>query len=233
MATRIVWLGHSTFEVRLEDGTTILIDPWLDNPKYPAGYEIERVDLLLVTHGHFDHVAHVVEIAKKFKPTVCAIFEVAQWLGTKDVENVVGMNKGGATEAAGCRVKMTHAQHSSMIQDGDQMIYAGEAAGFVVTIPNGRRFYHAGDTNVFSDMELISRLYAPELAMLPIGDLYTMDPQEAALACEFLQPQKVLPMHYGTFPPLTGTPAKLRELTEKAGLSTEILSPEPGDVVEW
>ena len=233
MATEIIWLGHSTFEIKLASGAVILIDPWLDNPKYPAGHTVERVDLLLVTHGHFDHVASVVEVAEKHKPTVCAIFEVAQWLGSKGVENLVGMNKGGSTEAAGCRIKMTHAQHSSMIQDGDQMIYGGEPAGFVVTTPDGRKFYHAGDTNVFSDMSLIKRLYAPELAMLPIGDLYTMDPEEAALACEFLEPKKVLPMHYGTFPPLTGTPEKLRELVEKAGLATEILAPEPGETVVW
>ena len=128
---------------------------------------------------------------------------------------------------------MTHAQHSSHIQDGDQIIYAGEPAGFVVTVPDGRSLYHAGDTNVFSDMSLIKRLYDPELAMLPIGDLYTMDPREAALACEFLQPKTVLPMHYGTFPPLTGTPDELRRLLGEAGVSVDVLSPNPGDTIDW
>ena len=233
MSVKITWLGHSTFEITLESGEVILIDPWLENPNYPDGHELERVDLLLITHGHFDHISQAIDVAKQFQPQVVTIFEIAQWLGSKGVENITGMNKGGSVEQIGCRVRMTHAQHSSHIQDGDQVIYAGEPAGFVVTVPDGRAFYHAGDTNVFSDMALIKRLYHPELAMLPIGDLYTMDPREAALACEFLAPKKVLPMHYGTFPPLTGTPEELRRLTAQAGLGVEILAPQPGEVVNW
>ena len=233
MSVQITWLGHSTFQLRLDSGEVILIDPWLENPSYPAGHELDRVDLLLITHGHFDHIAQAVDVAQKFKPQVVTIFEIALWLGSKGVENVTGMNKGGAVEQIGCRVRMTQAQHSSHIQDGDQIIYAGEPAGFVVTVPDGRSLYHAGDTNVFSDMSLIKRLYDPELAMLPIGDLYTMDPREAALACEFLQPKTVLPMHYGTFPPLTGTPDELRRLLGEAGASVDVLSPNPGDTIDW
>ncbi len=233
MSLKITWLGHSTFEVRLEAGEVILIDPWLESPTYPAGYELDRVDLLLITHGHFDHIAQAVDVAKRFQPQVVTMFEIAQWLGSKGVQNVTGINKGGAVEQLGCRIRMTHAQHSSHIADGDQMIYAGEPAGFVVTVPGGRAFYHAGDTNVFSDMALIRRLYAPELAMLPIGDLYTMDPREAAVACEFLQPKQVLPMHYGTFPPLTGTPEELRNLVQAAGLEVEVLAPKPGESIDW
>jgi len=141
--------------------------------------------------------------------------------------------EGGATEAAGCRIKMTHAQHSAMIQDGDQIVYGGEPAGFVVRVPDGRAFYHAGDTNLFSDMQLIQRLWKPELAMLPIGDLYTMDPEQGAIACDFLGAKTVLPMHYGTFPPLTGTPDALREHIAKLGLSTEVVAPEPGEIFAW
>ncbi|MCB1019097.1 MAG: metal-dependent hydrolase [Bryobacterales bacterium] len=233
MSVSITWLGHSTFEIRLPGGETILIDPWLDNPKRPAGHKLERVDLLLVTHGHFDHIADAVDVAKKFKPQVAANFEVGTWLGSKGVENVTGMNKGGSVELAGFRVSMTHAQHSSMIQDGDQTIYGGEPAGFVVRLPDGRRFYHAGDTNLFSDMSLIRRLWKPELAMLPIGDLFTMDPEQAAIACEFLGAKKVIPMHYGTFPPLTGTPEELSEEIAKLGLSTEVIAPAPGETVVW
>ncbi len=232
MAIEITWLGHSTFQVRLAGGEVILIDPWLDNPKYPQGHQIDRVDLLLITHGHFDHVGNAVEVAQKFKPQTAAIFEVATWLGSQGVENATGMNKGGSVELAGCRVSLTHAQHSSMIQDGDKIVYAGEPAGFAVKVPDGRTFYHAGDTNLFSDMQLIKRLYKPELAMLPIGDLYTMDPEQAAIACEFLGVSKALPMHYGTFPALTGTPAKLREFLG-AGSGVEVLSPAPGETVEW
>jgi L-ascorbate metabolism protein UlaG (beta-lactamase superfamily) len=233
MSVNITWLGHSTFEVRLPGGEVILIDPWLDNPKYPKGRNLDRVDLLLITHGHFDHIAHAVETAKNYKPQVVAIYEVATWLGSKGVENVTGMNKGGSVELAGCRISMTHAQHSSMIQDGDQMIYGGEPAGFVVKIPDGRAFYHAGDTNLFSDMTLIRRLWKPDLAMLPIGDLFTMDPRQAAIACEFLGVRKVMPMHYGTFPPLTGTPEALRSHIAELGLATEVLAPAPGETVSW
>ncbi len=233
MSVAITWLGHSTVEVKLSDGQVILIDPWLENPKYPQGHQIERVDVVLLTHGHFDHIGQTAELAKKHGPRIFAIFELATWLGSQGVEGVTGMNKGGSVEPAGCRITMTHAQHSTMIQDGDQIIYGGEAAGFVITLPDGRAIYHAGDTNVFSDMALIRRLYQPELAMLPIGDLYTMDPREAAVACEFLEPRQVLPLHWGTFAPLTGSPAKLRELVGKAGLSTEILEPAPGETLIW
>lgn len=233
MSLAITWLGHSTVELKLSNGQVILIDPWLENPKFPNDYALERVDVVLLTHGHFDHIGQVAEIAKKHSPQVFAIFELATWLGSKGVENVTGMNKGGSVNVAGCRVTMTHAQHSSMVQDGDQIIYAGEAAGFVIACPDGRSVYHAGDTNVFSDMALIRRLYAPELAMLPIGDLYTMDPKEAAVACEFLQPKQVLPLHWGTFPPLTGTPGQLRDHVDAAGLTIEIMEPEPGETLIW
>ena len=233
MYVKITWLGHSTFEVRLPGGEVILIDPWLDNPKYPKGHKLERVDLLLLTHGHFDHIAHAVETAKTYKPQVVTIYEIGAWLGKKGVENVTGMNKGGSVEKLGCRISMTHAQHSSMIEDDGEMIYAGEPAGFVVKLPDGRPFYHAGDTNLFSDMTLIRRLWKPELAMLPIGDLFTMDPEQAAIACEFLGVGKVIPMHYGTFPPLTGTPEALKEQIAKLGVSTEVLAPKPGEAVTW
>lgn len=233
MGVNITWLGHSTFEIRLPGGEVILVDPWLDNPKYPRGHDIERVDLLLITHGHFDHIADAVEVAGKHKPQVAANFEIATWLGSKGVENVTGMNKGGSAELAGCRISLTHAQHSSMIQDGEKTVYGGEPAGFAVRVPDGRVFYHAGDTNLFSDMQLIRRLWKPELAMLPIGDLFTMDPEQAAIACEFLGVKKVMPMHYGTFPVLTGTPEKLREHIEELGLPTEVVAPQPGETITW
>ena len=236
MAVQITWLGHSTFTIRLGSGAVILIDPWLEgNPKHPPGFQLDRVDALLLTHGHGDHTADAVAVAKKFECPVVAIYEICQWLGTKGVQTASAMNKGGSQTVAGVKVTMTHAQHSSMIEDDGQFIYAGEAAGYVLRLPDGRAMYHAGDTNVFSDMQLIRELYAPQLAMLPIGDLFTMDPREAALACRFLQPEKVIPMHYGTFPPLVGTPAQLQELLSKQPetKNVEVVAPKPGEAYTW
>jgi len=233
MSIEITWLGHSTVQVELQSGEVILIDPWLENPSFPEGFELKRVDLMLLTHGHFDHIASAVEIAKKFSPHVVANYEIVQWLGTQGVEKATGMNKGGSLDVLGCRVTMTHAQHSSSIEVEGGTVYGGEAAGFVVKTPNGRTFYHAGDTNVFSDMALIARLYQPTLAMLPIGDLLTMDPKEAAVACEFLKPKQVLPLHYGTFPALTGSPEELADLVDAAGMQIDVLAAPPGDAFDW
>jgi L-ascorbate metabolism protein UlaG (beta-lactamase superfamily) len=229
----ITWLGHSSFQLRLAAGETILLDPWLEgNPKYPHGFHVQRCDAILVSHGHFDHIASVIDIAKKHKSTVVAIYEIATWLGSKGVAHTVGMNKGGTAQVAGISATMVHALHSSSIQDGEHTIYAGEAAGYILTFPDGRRAYFAGDTTVFGDMRLIADLYQPELAFLPIGDLYTMSPKEAALACRLMRPKKVIPMHWGTFPPLTGRPEQLaREIHDLPGTSVWTL--EPGVPVEW
>ena len=229
--TQIVWLGHGTFQLTLPDGETIVIDPWIEgNPTYPAGYEITRCDTILVTHGHFDHVQDVPTLSKKFSPRVVANYEVGNWLERRGVTNVTGMNKGGTFQAGSVAVTMTHAIHSSgMTQEDGSVAYGGEPAGYAIRFPDGRSVYFAGDTNVFMDMQLIAELYEPELAFLPIGDLYTMGPREAAVACRLLGAKTVIPMHWGTFPPLTGRPADLQKLAS----STHVWELVPGKPVEW
>jgi L-ascorbate metabolism protein UlaG (beta-lactamase superfamily) len=227
---RITWLGHGTFQLELEGGETIVIDPWTEgNPAFPKSHRFRRIDTLLVTHGHFDHIADVIPLAKQFRPKVVGIYELCHWLDSKGVENTSPMNKGGTQQAGSIHVTMVHADHSCGILDDGKIVYGGEACGYVLTLPDGRRIYHAGDTNVFFDMKLIAELYAPELAMLPIGDLFTMGPREAAVACKLLGVPKVIPMHFGTFPPLVGRPEQLQELIP----AVEVVALEPGGSVSW
>jgi L-ascorbate metabolism protein UlaG (beta-lactamase superfamily) len=230
----ITWLGHGTFQFRLPSGQIMIIDPWTDgNPAYPKGHKVERVDVMCITHGHFDHIHDAVPLAKEFSPEVVAIYETAAWLESKGVKNTRPMNKGGSQVVAGVTITMTHAVHSCGIQDDDgKIIYGGEASGYVMRFGDHRALYFAGDTNVFSDMALIEQLYHPELAFLPIGDLFTMSPAEAAMACRLLRPRKVIPMHFGTFPPLTGRPGQLAELVRDQK-ETEIWPLEPGKPVQW
>ena len=228
----ITWLGHGTFRFRLPSGQVLLMDPWTDgNPAYPKDFEIPRIDTICITHGHFDHIHDSVPLARKFNPEVVAIYETCHWLESKGVEKTRPMNKGGTQRVGEVTLTMTHAVHSCGILDDGKIIYGGEAAGFVVRCADGRALYFAGDTNVFSDMQLIAQLYHPELSFLPIGDLFTMSPREAAVACQLVQPNKVIPMHFGTFPPLTGRPDELK--TALAGSRTEGWAIEPGKPVEW
>jgi L-ascorbate metabolism protein UlaG (beta-lactamase superfamily) len=227
----ITWLGHGTFQLKLDSGEVLLFDPWIDgNPAYPKGHKIDQVDAILISHGHFDHIHDAVPLAKKFSPKVVAIYETAHWLESKGVANTSSMNKGGSQMAGPVKVTMTHAIHSCGILDDGKIIYGGEAAGYVLRFPDGRTAYFAGDTNVFSDMSLIRDLYHPDLAFLPIGDLFTMSPQEAAMACHLLQAPKVIPMHFGTFPPLTGSPGQLQDLVKGVSQVWELT---PGKTVCW
>jgi len=229
----ITWLGHGTFQFRLESGEVLLADPWTGgNPAYPKGHSFDRIDTILISHGHFDHIHDAVPLAKKFSPQVVAIFETCEWLASKGVAKTAAMNKGGSQQAGPVKVTMTHAVHSCGIKEDDgSIVYGGEASGYILRLPDGRTLYFAGDTNVFSDMALIEQLYHPELAFLPIGDLFTMSPKEAALACSLLQPRKVVPMHFGTFPALTGRPEELAELVKPTGVEVWPLT--PGKPVKW
>ena len=227
MATTLTWLGHAAFRLDTPDGKRIYVDPFLSgNPKCPEDeQEPERVDAILLTHGHGDHVGDAVALAQRFGCTVLAPVELADWLTGQGVENVRDPNKGGTVDLDGVKVTLTHAQHSSSTNDG---AYTGEPCGLVVDVPDGPKLYFAGDTNVFGDMALIARLYAPEVAVLPIGGHYTMDPREAALALELLGVKRCVPCHYGTFPLLHGTPEQLRALAT----GVEVLAPEPGETIE-
>jgi len=208
------------------------MDPWVEgNPAYPKGHEIQRVDTICISHGHFDHIHDAVPLAHRFNPQVVGIFETCHWLESKGVQNTSPMNKGGSQKAGDVTVTMTHAVHSCGILDDGKIIYGGEAAGYVLRFPDQRALYFAGDTNVFTDMSLIHQLYHPELAFLPIGDLYTMSPTEAALACALLRPRRVIPMHFGTFPPLTGRPEQLENLI--GDLDTDAWALTPGETVTW
>ncbi|HXH27908.1 MAG TPA: metal-dependent hydrolase [Candidatus Polarisedimenticolia bacterium] len=233
----LTWLGHATFKITTGTGKVILIDPWVQgNPACPdTAKKLDKVDLLLLTHGHFDHIADAVEIAKRHSPDVVCIFETGVWLGSKGVEKITGMNKGGTLAIAGVEVTMVGADHSCGISDKDDsgrdvIVYGGDPAGFVVMLEDGFRIYHSGDTNLFGDMKLIGDLYRPDLALLPIGGHYTMGPREAAEAIRLLGVRRVIPMHWGTFPVLAGTPEALKaQCGDIQGL--EIHAMKPGETL--
>ena len=224
--TTLTWLGHSAFRIETPGGKRVYIDPFLHgNPKCPeAEQEPERVDVIAVTHGHGDHVGDTVDLARKHGCTVVAQFELAGWLGKQGVENTRDPNKGGTVDVDGVKFTLTNAHHSSSSPDGG---YAGEPCGIVVEVENGTTIYFAGDTCIFGDMQLIGRIYQPNLAVLPVGDHYTMGPREAAVALELLGVSRCVPCHWGTFPVFTGTPQALQELAPE--VTVEQL--EPGDSV--
>jgi L-ascorbate metabolism protein UlaG (beta-lactamase superfamily) len=229
MSLSILWLGHSTFLLQSPGGKRLLFDPWITgNPASPdAAKNLGKLDLILVTHGHSDHTGDVVAIARSSGAQVLAPFELSVWLQGKGLQNVTGMNPGGTLKALGLSITMVNAVHSSSVVEDGKVVYLGVATGYVVKFEDGVTIYFAGDTDVFGDMRLIGELYQPNIAFLPIGDLYTMGPLQAAKACELLGVKQVVPMHYGTFPALTGTPAKLRELVEPRGI--QVLELKPGE----
>ncbi len=234
MGASLTLLGHSGFLVKTDGGKTIYIDPWLDCPTCPESFKTpEKADLICVTHGHFDHTANVIAVYKGNPCPVAGPYELVNLLGADGGfadEHKVAMGKGGTVDCGGVSVTLTHAMHSSSY--GDPGTYAGEPAGVILTLEDGKRVYHAGDTNLFGDMRFIGEIYSPDICLLPIGNRFTMDPVEAAVACEVLGAKHVVPIHHSTFPPLTGTPAQFQEEVKKRGLSTKITVLEPGQDVQ-
>ena len=222
------WFGHATFTFRSPGGKRLIMDPWVStNPSCPeSSKHVGSLDLMLITHGHGDHTADAVSIGRSSGAHVVAPYELSLWLQKKGLQHVTGMNPGGTLHMLGLSITMVQAVHSSSVEDNGQVVYTGIASGYVIKFEDGTTVYFAGDTSIFGDMRLIGEMYKPTIGFLPIGDLYTMGPEEAAKACELLGIKQVVPMHYGTFPALTGTPAKLRELL---GSRAQVLELRPGE----
>jgi L-ascorbate metabolism protein UlaG (beta-lactamase superfamily) len=252
MSARFTWFGHSCVELRTPGDKVVLFDPWFGNPTSTrAAADLERCDVMLVSHGHFDHMgseprhvsdANALTIARRTNPAWPCIHELSLWLETElegaGVE-VIGMNKGGTVQTRGLSVSMVHADHSagdwpalgpmaSRSGLGSGPLYLGEPVGFVVGLEDGRRVYFAGDTDVFGDMSIIRYLHTPDVAFLPIGGHFTMGPVGAARAAQLLDVKAVVPIHYGTFPILAGTPDELRVELKRIGADIEVIAPERG-----
>ncbi len=231
---QITWLGHSAFLLVTPAGTRLVCDPWLGNPSCPAEWHrpeaVLPLDLILLSHGHGDHLGDTVPIARASQAPVVCLFEVGQYLTRKGLQHVRDMGMGGTQEVAGVTITMTQAIHSGSVMDDDGIVYLGGAAGFVLRQPGMPAIYYAGDTALFSDMKLIAELYRPEIAFLPIGDHYTMGPDTAAIAAKWLGVRQVVPMHWGTFPLLTGTPAMLK--AHLAGTGIEVLELKLGETAQ-
>lgn len=223
------WLGHSTFLFRSPGGKRILIEPWVaSNPACPPeSKKIDALDLILITHGHSDHAGDAAAIARATGAHVIANYEICLWLEAKGIQNTAPMGHGGTQTIGGIAITMVNAVHGSSALEDGRLVYLGHPGGYVIRFEDGLTIYFAGDTDLFGDMRLIGEMYRPAIAFLPIGDRFTMGPGAAAKAAELLGVRQVVPMHYGTFPFLTGTPTQLRELLAPRG--AQMLELKPGE----
>ncbi|MCL4511006.1 MAG: metal-dependent hydrolase [Bacteroidetes bacterium] len=231
---QIQWLGHAAFKIVSPGGKVIFIDPWLDNPNAPPNAKpVDRADIIILTHGHFDHIGNTVEIALKTNAKVVSNFEISLFLKGKGLQesNLIGMNKSGTVEIDGIKMTMVNAEHSSGITDGDRVVDGGSPAGFIMKFEDGYTIYNTGDTGLFGDMKIIAQLYKPQVVMMCIGGHFTMSPVEAAEAVKLMKPKFVIPMHFGTFPLLSGTPEMLKKLIPKS-IKTKVEALKPGEVIE-
>lgn len=225
---KITWLGHAAF--LFESEKKVLIDPFLSkNPAAPVKPEVLEPDIIAVTHGHSDHLGDTIEIGKRTGCRIISIHEVANYIKSKGVF-AEGMNKGGTIRVGDITLTMTEALHSSSIGPSGFRFDGGCPAGFVIGI-GGHSIYHAGDTGVFGDMQLIRELYAPELALLPIGDRFTMGIKEAVKAVDLVRPEIVVPMHYSTFEVIKQDPEEFKEAVEQKS-DTKVLIMKPGETIE-
>lgn len=241
-ATKIHWYGQSAFRIETPSGGVILIDPWLTVPTNPdknSIAELGRVDYILITHGHFDHVGNAVEIAKKTGAVLIATADLGRNLIAVEgypKDKFLAAYTGGtvALPKAGARVTLVNAIHGSNLllskppESGPATVPGGNPVGFVLQIDGGPTIYHTGDTDVFTDMKLIPEFFKIDVMLACIGGTYTMDPVRAALAVKWVNPKHVIPMHYGTFPALAGTPAQFKAALKKRGLGNRMIEMKPG-----
>jgi len=227
---KLTWLGHSACHLAV-DGKSVLVDPFFSgNPKFPNDFEtgLEKVDIIMLTHGHADHLGDSLRLAKAFDATVVAMFEICAYLGAQGLEKTEPMNIGGTIDCGGLSVSMVNALHSSAVVEDGKPVTMGDPAGLVIK-SSGKTVYHAGDTDLFSDMALIQRIHQPKIGLIPIGDRFTMGAETAAMACnEFLDLETIIPVHWGTFDLLTGDPETFKSLVTRG----TVLTPDPGAAIE-